>query len=651
MAVDAGARPVDTATDAQPRPGWFDHLDDIPRGWFLAGLTAVLSLPLLIALIALHSPRWYPLLDWAQTEIRVRDVISTHPPLIGLAGRIGPFTENGGSHPGPMSFYALWPVWVLFRGSSFGLYAATVSLDITAIALSLWLAYRRGGATMALAIGAVLAVLMRAYGSFMLTTPWNPYLPVLWWFVFLIAVWSVLCDDWPALIVVVLAGMFAMQTHISYLGLVGGLGVFLAAVLVYRFARKRVHEPRKLLRFGAIATLIFAVLWVPPVIDELAHGHGSCKTPGVTSCGNLTLIREYFSDPNAFQAGTPEKALGARDGVDVFLSQVNPLKLFAKPLVENGNPRPVGGTRIPGALLLVVWTGSVVLAWKRRVSRLLALDAVLGVAVVLGYVSASRILGRVWFYLLLWSWAITALLLFAIVWTAVEYLRSRDHGAGVLRWGRTALVAIIAIVTVVFSAAAATTDVMSPRLNAELAKVTKPTVDALAQARANGARGPYLVTWLPEAQAIGAEGYGLLNELLRKGFDVKAPMVMRPGATRYHVIDPSKATLMVHLATGVDIACWQSHPEYKQVAADDERTPAEQAEFAQLRAQVIDELQRAGRSDLLREVDDGLWGLNLDTSIPHATQQKVARMLALSLPVAVFIGPVGDPHDKDGRCT
>src|SRR5437879_11031154 len=106
------------------------------RAWIVA-LVAFLSIPLVIALVALHQPRWYPLLDWAQTEIRVRDVISAHPPLIGLAGRIGPFGVNGGSHPGPLSFYALWPFWRLFGASAYGLQVGNVVLDIAAIGLSL----------------------------------------------------------------------------------------------------------------------------------------------------------------------------------------------------------------------------------------------------------------------------------------------------------------------------------------------------------------------------------------------------------------------------------------------------------------------------------------------------------------------------------
>ena len=45
----------------------------------VGGLTALVGgLPLAVALGVLHSPRWYPLLDLAQTELRVRDVGNGH---------------------------------------------------------------------------------------------------------------------------------------------------------------------------------------------------------------------------------------------------------------------------------------------------------------------------------------------------------------------------------------------------------------------------------------------------------------------------------------------------------------------------------------------------------------------------------------------
>ena len=53
------------------------------------------------------------------------------------------------------------------------------------------------------------------------------------------------------------------------------------------------------------------------------------------------------------------------------------------------------------------------------------LDVVLAVALGLGVVSPARIFGKVWFYLLLWAFALTALMLFAMGWTIVEVVRRR----------------------------------------------------------------------------------------------------------------------------------------------------------------------------------------------------------------------------------
>ena len=143
----------------------------------------------------------------------------------------------------------------MFGGSSYGLFASTVALDIVAMGLSLWMALRRGGRALLLGIAAALALLTRAYGAFLLTLPWNPYLPVLWWFVFLLAVWSVVADDLAMLPVAVFAGTFCMQTHISYLGLIGGLVAVTVVVLaVQAFRRRRGDTPsttnRELWRWG-----------------------------------------------------------------------------------------------------------------------------------------------------------------------------------------------------------------------------------------------------------------------------------------------------------------------------------------------------------------------------------------------------------------
>jgi hypothetical protein len=171
--------------------------------------------------------------------------------------------------------------------------------------------------------------------------------------------------------------------------------------------------------------------------------------------------------------------------------------------------------------------------------------------------------------------------------------------------------------------------------------VVGPAASALAHREARGEKGPYLVTWLPDAEAIGSAGYGLLNELSRRGFDVRAEEAFRPGATRYHVIDDRRPTLEVHLATGPDIANWKRDPRFEEVASFDPRSSSERAKFDVLHGQVVGDLRRAGLDDLVPQVDDNLFMLAIVPKVPASTRTTVTQMLDLSMPMAVFIGPPG----------
>jgi hypothetical protein len=154
-----------------------------------------------------------------------------------------------------------------------------------------------------------------------------------------------------------------------------------------------------------------------------------------------------------------------------------------------------------------------------------------------------------------------------------------------------------------------------------------------------GRDGLYLVT-LRDPVDIGAMGYGLVNELDRRGFDIGVLDIYGPGATRYRVIDPADATGVVHLAIGPDdIDVWRAKPGVREVARTDPRTPRQRAEYQRLRTQVIDELGAAGLGDLVPTVDDNLFGLSLNTRVPDPARQKLIRMTNLGLPAAVFIGP------------
>jgi hypothetical protein len=593
--------------------------------WTIAGLLAVLTVPLIVGLAVLAQKHWYPILDLAMTEIRVRDVSSRHPPLIGLVGRIGPLGRQG-SHPGPMSFWALWPFYRAFGASAWATEVAAVALHVIAMGAALWIALRRGGIRLVVAVAALLAVLTHAYGPSTLTQPWNPYMPVLFFVVFLLAVWSVVAGDLPMLPVAVAAGSFCAQTHVPYFGLTVSLGVFAtgyAAWSAYR-RRKDRNAARRFVGWLVISAGLAALLWTPPVLDQIVH------TPG-----NLSVLSDYFRNP-------PEPPAGLRDAIDVLLVHLNPVRLL-QPLITEDQTR-TSGSIIPGALFLCVWVGSVVVARRMRDRALLRLHLVVAVALVLALVSMSRIFGLVWYYLVLWAWGINALMLLATGWTAVLVVRDRLDASMRRRAttvGIAALLAIMALFSAMLTYDSTSVEVPALRLSKTLSALVPPTVDALEEPSApgGGRDGHYLVT-IRDPITIGATGYGLVNELIRAGFDVGVLENYGPGATRYLVMDPADATGVVHLAIGsADVEAWRAKPGVREVAYTDPRPRREQAEYERLRSEVIDELNAAGLSDIVPVVDDNVFGVGLNTRVPEATRPKVVRMIKLGLPHAVFIGP------------
>ncbi len=596
----------------------------------IVGLLVVLTVPLAVALAVLHGTHWYPVLDFAWTEMRVRDVFSSHPPLIGLTGRIGQLGSQG-SHPGPLSFYALWPFYQLFGAASFALEAAAVSLNVLAMGAMLWISYRRGGVRLVLAVAAVLAVLTRAYGTVILTQPWNPYMPVLWFLVFILAVWSVVCDDLPMLPIAALAGSFCAQTHVPYLGTTVALGVGVLAYASVRAYRRRRHRAA-LRRFGAwvsISAAIAVLVWIPPVVDQLTN-----------SPGNLSVLYDYFRNP-------PESPLGLRDGVDVLLVHLNPWSIVTKDLANRqlitGQSEAASGSTLPGLGMLVVWAGSVFAAWRMRHRALLRLDVVLGAALVLALFSISRIFGFVWFYLVLWAWGLTALLVLAVGWTAAALVKGRVRSPR--RWaaaGATALVAATVLFATLFTFDATSAEVQAPRLSRTLGAVVPPTTRALARGsiQGTGPDGRYLVTWFDPVN-IHAPGFGFMNELERAGYDVKALAPFGPAVTPHRTIKPAEATALVHLSIGGDnIREWRAKPDVVEVAYHDPRTRAERARYDRLRSEVIAELEAAGRTDLVPSVDGNVFGASLDPRVPERARDRLGQMADLGLPAAVFVGPV-----------
>ena len=606
------------------------HRGPVPRWVIVGGLLTLVGLPLVVAAVALRRPHWYPVLDLAMTELRLRDVGTRHTPLIGLPGRIGPSLAEQGSHPGPLSFYVLTPFYRLFGSSAWAMQAATVVINLAALGTALLIALRRGGTRLAIAVAALLVVLVSGYGLTMLTQPWNPYLPLLWWVVLLLAVWSVACGDLAMLPVAVFAASFCAQTHVPYLGLAAGLGVLtiVMVALAWRGAARGSPERRSIVRWTGGSLVLAVALWVPPLVDQ-----------AVNDPGNLRAVYDHLVTPS-------EEPVGFGRGVELALLHLDiPGLVIGDSGAVGSLPDPSSdpnGSVVPGVVALVAWAAAAAVSLRLRHRPLVRLHLVVAVSLVLGVISMGRILGKEWYYLMLWAWGTAALLLLAVAWTVVAATSAwaGPRRRAVADAATVALVGVLGVSCVALIVDAVDTEPPEPHLSSTLGAVLPETMAALerGEGRATGRDGRYMVAF-SDALYFGSQSYGLVSELERAGFDAGMTDVLHVPITDHRVIGPDEATALVVLATGHNIDRWREKPEAVEVAYVEPRDARERAEFTRLRTSVIDDLRADELDDIVPLVDDNLFGASIDERVSDRAQRLMTRMLELGERTAVFVAP------------
>lgn len=613
MTVAVGGSTVD-ASDPMDAPRWRRPSSVAVAAWLL------LAVPVVVALVVQRRHTWFPIADLAQTELRIRDVGGRHTPLMGLAGRIGDYADAG-SHPGPLSFWLMAPTYRLLGSTAWAFQVSAAVLHLAAFALALWLAARRRSTTLVLAVAAGLAALTRFYGLPVLFEGWNPYLPVSWWVVFLLAVWAVLDDDLAALPIAILAGSICAQTHLPYVGLVGGLVVALVAVAAIAWWRGRPAEPeerRRRIRWVGGSVLLGLLLWTPPLVEQ------------VTGTGNLGKVIDTLRHPTDAPSGVAE-------GLKALFGNLDPFGLVAGHLDLSNTPR---GSAVPGLLLVLVWVAVAVIALRLRDRLLIAGHAVVAGALALAIVSATRVTGTLWFYLFLWARGLTVVVLVVTAATLVAALR---------RWrpatapGLAVAAPLVALAVLVGSVGAATADATDgarsePRLTAALGVLVHETVDALDRpgVLGGGRDGRYLVRWI-DPLTLGSQGIGLVNELERRGFHVGVDQGFGPGAVRYRVLAPTDATGVLQLVRGPAIAAWDANPAATRIAYVDDRTPAQRAEYDRLDASIRARLLALGLDDIAAQWQDNLFTTAVRSDVPKDIDADMFTTITIGAPTAVYL--------------
>ena len=234
----------------------------------------------------------------------------------------------------------------------------------------------------------------------------------------------------------------------------------------------------------------------------------------------------------------------------------------------------------------------------------------------------------------------------AIAWSAVALWRHVRPAVDVRRPVLAAATALAVVATIVATVDFADAHHPEERLSDAVGALAGPTYDAIVDGAgvATGADGRYIVRW-SDAADIGSPGFGLLDELERRGLDVAADEYFRVQVTGHRTRPRADNVAQIHLATGSYIDRWRAVADAVEVATYDPRTDAQRAEYQAVRARFIERLATEGLEERIADVDFNLFGISTDVRLSAADQADLATLIDIGQPMAVFIAP--PPADGD----
>ena len=568
----------------------------------------------IVTLIAVAASHWFLTGDFAHTEFLVR-AIPGHPPLIGVAARV----QEHGSTPGPSMAYLLYPFYKLFGSSAFALATAVNVLHLAAIAGSVVVAKRVGGTSIAALTALSLTATTVAVAPRFFLEPWNVWVPVFAFALFLILVWGLVCEHLALLPVAVAVGSHCVQTHISYtvlvVGLLGG-GLVWLGWLWWRTDRLADRHP---LRWLLIATATMIIAWLPPVIEQLHPG-----------TGNLRKLYHQFSDPGA-------PFVGAAAALKAMIGRFNLLG----PWIIDAHKDPRSTPNYVGFVLFVVLiTVSVRWALARRERVELSLYAVLAAATALGFVSTTRIFGTFFEYVIRWMSPLAAMWVAASLWSC--WLTWREHTASD-RDDRTLLtaarigVAVAVVMTAVGVGRALTAEVPYRRdstMTGALSGQLQRSLDRTARYQINEF----------DPVALGAGGFGLALDLDRHGLHAGVGPWGEAGVMPFRVVSDQQADSTLWFVTSTPVIDAFSDLSGAVVRASfDVRSAAEVTRSDELERQLLNVLCTTGQSEL-RPLLFTRWGhtaLAFAPALPGEARPLLQQYTDLRQPAAVVELPVG----------
>ena len=606
---------VSTA-DRRATPGWRD-----PLSWIIIVLVC---LPLMVAAVRAVIAGERATSDWALLELQIRDVGGADTPFLG------PYSRYGWNHPGPLLYLAIAPFYRLLGTDGGAMFAGAALVNIACIVGIVLVARRLGGRRLAVLAGLGLTLLTVGAGS-NLADPWNPYLALLPFALFLLAAAAFATGDLILLPLVIAAGSFTVQSHIGYAVLVAlvALWTVVVAVVAVRHRWRRGDRPtrRTLATTAGGSVVVLAGAWMLPVIEQVTNDPG-----------NLTEILDYFST-------NTEEPAGVGEALRIMALELQP----RGPWLGGDEPSNVFGalsTPTPwwSLPLLALLAAAGVVSWRRRDAAAGILVGTIGVAALAGLLASSRVTGITYFYLVRFWWAVAMLGWVTVAWVALRHWPTTSQAGRRVLVHRVTAVAVVLLV--IGGTANSVTLARGPAPDPNRAAIDAMAAPVLGSLEPGGT---YAV--LPAGQSWGETLYATMNLLVGSGRPAFTHPYFTTEVSERRVFGgpgvPDRFDGTLTVATTEAVTDLASQPGLRLLASYDPLSPRERAEYDAITAKLMRSLQSQGRADLAETVRLGnlnallgidptaLEGLDVD-------QQAVDRLVELRLRgirVAIFLDP------------
>jgi hypothetical protein len=230
--------------------------------------------------------------DWAAGDVypvgdsAMLEIYTTH--AVSGIWTLGPYSQFGWHHPGPLYFYLLAPLYVLSGEKTIALHVSAFAINLLSLCAIAYVLIRYAAPGVACAAAVALSLyvfrLQPIIASF-----WNPHIVILPAATFLLLCAAVAAGRGGALPPVVLVGSFLVQTHVSLAPYVLLLASGALAAAAWWPARTQTHQ-RSLGWWIHASTWLLVLLWLFPIAQQVSH------TPG-----NLTRLMQFFGEPSPGQ--------------------------------------------------------------------------------------------------------------------------------------------------------------------------------------------------------------------------------------------------------------------------------------------------------------------------------------------------------------